>query len=58
MAGAFDLMSTCARLRDDGTAVVTEGGDAFWSTLASRPAPRRGPGTGRTGRCIPRATRS
>src|SRR5687767_3009683 len=37
MAAAFDLMSTYAQLRDDGTALVTEGGNAFWSTLDSRP---------------------
>lgn len=37
MTGAFDLMSTYAQLRDDGSALVTEGGDAFWSTLDSRP---------------------
>ncbi|MBV9836096.1 MAG: cupin domain-containing protein [Alphaproteobacteria bacterium] len=37
MADAFDLMSTYAQLRDDGSALVTEGGNAFWSSLASRP---------------------
>ncbi len=37
MVGAFDLMSAYAQLCDDGTALVVEGGDAFWSTLASRP---------------------
>jgi mannose-6-phosphate isomerase-like protein (cupin superfamily) len=37
MADAFDLMSTYAQLREDGTALVIEGGNAFWSSLASRP---------------------
>lgn len=37
MADAFDLIRTYAQLRDDGSALVTEGGDAFWSTLDSRP---------------------
>ena len=37
MADAFDLISTYAQLRDDGSALVTDGGDAFWSTLAGRP---------------------
>ncbi|MBX3501134.1 MAG: cupin [Alphaproteobacteria bacterium] len=37
MADAFDLMRTYAQLRDDGSALVTEGGDAFWSALDSRP---------------------
>jgi mannose-6-phosphate isomerase-like protein (cupin superfamily) len=37
MATGFDLMSTYAQLRDDGSALVVEGGDAFWATLGSRP---------------------
>ena len=37
MASGFDLMNTYAQLRDDGMALVTEGGDAFWSSLESRP---------------------
>jgi mannose-6-phosphate isomerase-like protein (cupin superfamily) len=37
MAMTFNLMSTYAQLRDDGSALVTEGGDAFWSTLDGRP---------------------
>lgn len=37
MVAAFDLMRTYAQLRDDGSALVTEGGDMFWSTLESRP---------------------
>lgn len=37
MAEAFDLMSTYAQLRDDGSALVTAGGDAFWSSLDARP---------------------